>query len=530
MAQDARPNPGMMTDAADLRRIHAALETWGTRLRLQQSAVWLPRGLAIGLAVAVLAAVAARIWPLMPRPRLILLAGLLALAGALGALLTVWVWPRTRLKLARRFDRAFGLRERLTTALEIAEGMIPAESPVLAAAQRRDAAQAADRGDPRRLRPLRTDGRSWALAGAALLLVAAALIYPNPQDDVLAERVEVEQAIAEQLEMLEALREEAIEDPALAEDQRTELVETLDEAIETLSQRDLTREEAFAALNAAERELQDLTREYAEARREALQGRAEQFERAGAGEAAQRLQEGDFQSAGEALAEMLDNLSDEQMAGAADELDRLADELEDIDPELAEALREAAEALRRGDRGAAREALEQAGERLAGAGGQGDSPLSEYAERLRQSQQEMAQAGQPGQGGMGQAQPGGQQGQGGTGQGQGEGDGLDPGQLTGDTPRGGGAPDGGEREAEIYAPQRIGGEGGEQMDIPGDPDSVPVQEGEFADNPTGESTVPYSEVYGDYSESVNEALDTGRIPLGMRGLVQKYFSRLDPGE
>ncbi|HQA66836.1 MAG TPA: hypothetical protein PK801_00820, partial [Aggregatilineales bacterium] len=107
---------------------------------------------------------------------------------------------------------------------------------------------------------------------------------------------------------------------------------------------------------------------------------------------------------------------------------------------------------------------------------------------------------------------------------------LDPGQLTGDTPRGGGAPDGGEREAEIYAPQRIGGEGGEQMDIPGDPDSVPVQEGEFADNPTGESTVPYSEVYGDYSESVNEALDTGRIPLGMRGLVQKYFSRLDPGE
>ena len=91
--------------------------------------------------------------------------------------------------------------------------------------------------------------------------------------------------------------------------------------------------------------------------------------------------------------------------------------------------------------------------------------------------------------------------------------------------------DGGETSfEEIYSPQRIGGEGGEQVDVPGDPGAgLPTgREGEMAQNPTGSSSVPYNQVYGDYAGAVNEAMDSGYVPLGLRGLIRTYFSNLDP--
>lgn len=521
--------------SGDLRRIRETLRAWDRRLRMQQTVMWLPRGLGVGLALGVLLVAAARIWPLLPRDRLVLAVLALSLAGALLAALGVWLWRRTPLETARRFDHLLGLKERLSTALELAGGELPVESAALAATQQADAARTLDRVDVARALPVRARWQDWAPAGAAALVLAAGLMLPNPQEEALAQQAEIEAALAEQLEELEALREQALEDPALTDEQEAALIETLDEVIETLSQRDVTQEEAFAALDAAERDLRELAQEQQADRRESLMAAAEGMRQAGAeAEAiAEQLGQGDFQSAGESLSDMLDNVSAADAGSMAGQLDQMAESLDEIDPEVAEALREAAEALRRGDRDAARAAGERAATRISEAGDALRSELDEYADRLDQGGKAMAQAGrppgsaaQPGQSGMGQAQPGGQ----GQGEGGGEGDGLDPGQLTGDTPRGGGAPDGGEREAEIYTPLRIGGEGGEQIDIPGEPESVPIQEGELAENPTGEARVPYSEVFGDYAESVNEALESGYIPLGRRGLIQQYFSRLNPEE
>jgi hypothetical protein len=42
------------------------------------------------------------------------------------------------------------------------------------------------------------------------------------------------------------------------------------------------------------------------------------------------------------------------------------------------------------------------------------------------------------------------------------------------------------------------------------------------------SQVPYADVYGNYRDAANQALDEGYIPLGMRGFIRDYFSSLEP--
>ncbi len=91
-------------------------------------------------------------------------------------------------------------------------------------------------------------------------------------------------------------------------------------------------------------------------------------------------------------------------------------------------------------------------------------------------------------------------------------------------------PDGtGERDfAPIYAPERIGGEGGEQLFLQPESSDDPAIEGNFAENAAGASTVPYNQVFSDYRSAANRALDSGYIPLGLRDLVRNYFSSLEP--
>src|SRR5438128_2298645 len=128
----------MSTLASESRKrsqLERFLSAWDLRLRLVQSMIWLPRGLAAGLLAAILVLIAARFWPLLPTRILIPLSVVLALLGVLGALLGVWLWKRSPLQRARRFDRVFGLKERMSAAIEIADGTIPAESDAIAERQ-----------------------------------------------------------------------------------------------------------------------------------------------------------------------------------------------------------------------------------------------------------------------------------------------------------------------------------------------------------------------------------------------------------
>ncbi len=526
----------MASKQTELRRISTALSRWDTRLRVQQNVTWLPRGLLVGFALALIMASAARMWPLFTQLELIRNSALLALAGIIVVSIGVWVWQRSPLQIARRFDRTFGLKERLSTAIEVAEGGLPIQSDRLAAAQRADAAAVIARVDEKDAFAARVGMRDMLLVLIVLTLLILAIYLPNPQQELRAEQVAAEEVIAEQLETLEELREEALEDTGLTETEQAAIVETLDEAIESLSQEGLTEEEALAELNETQQALEDLSEQFAEERQEALEEASGLMEDTpGLDEVGEALAEGDMAAAADALENALEGMSPEEMAEFAEQLEALAGALEGSNPDLAESLQEAADALQEGDTGAAQEALEDAAEQMEGAGAAG-----EYAGKVPKGESGQGESpSQPGEGGMGEAQPiepgagqsgAGQPNEGAGGEGQGAGDGVDPGQEAGEEPRGGGAPDGGEEPFDdIYAPQRIGGEGGEQVDIPIDPETgLPIAEGEMVDNPTGEATVPYNEVWGDYSGAVNEALDSGYIPLGMRDIVQGYFSRLEP--
>jgi len=55
-------------------------------------------------------------------------------------------------------------------------------------------------------------------------------------------------------------------------------------------------------------------------------------------------------------------------------------------------------------------------------------------------------------------------------------------------------------------------------------------EGDFSENPTGDVTIPYDQVYSDYSEDAQQALENDYIPLGLEDVVRDYFTSIEPGQ
>jgi len=545
-------------------RMSEVMAGWDNRLRTQQSLVWAPRGLAIGLGVSLLAALAARLFPLLDQPTLWIVSGAAALISLLVALLGVWVWPRPPLKMARRFDQLFGLRERMSTAVELSEGRLPVQSDALARLQLGDALEAAGHVNAADGIPLQLEHRDWLMVGVLLAALVAALVLPNPQSAILQERREVKEAVEEQVEQLEALREEIAEDTTLTEEERAAIAEALSESIQSLEQPGVSREEAVAELSAAEerlREIAERAQERANASSQPLRTAGQSFSTEGLTDAlGQALEQGNFELASDLLENLLDPdgvpLTPEEQAALSQELAEAADQLDETNPEMAEDLREASEAIAQGNQAGAQQSLSRASAQLSEGGQQigqaqaASQAAQSAASRAGQGQQSVAQAGraqQPGQGqtpGPGQqpGQPGqpapgrgtgsqpGEQAGGGAGEGAGTGEAIG-GPISGQMPTNNDPERDEERDYEpVFAPERPGGEGGPVVDLSGegDPGGDPGIEGDFVENPAGEAQVPYSEVYADYADAANEALESEYVPLGMRDLVRDYFSSLDP--
>ncbi len=93
-------------------------------------------------------------------------------------------------------------------------------------------------------------------------------------------------------------------------------------------------------------------------------------------------------------------------------------------------------------------------------------------------------------------------------------------------------PDGtGQRDFEaVNVPRRIGpaANDGNNVQLNPDASNTPIQEGDFVENPNGQVTVPYNQVFSDYANAANQALNSDYVPLGLRDVVRDYFTSLEP--
>jgi hypothetical protein len=552
-----------------LNEIYHHLDRWRRWYRLRRAAAWGLHGLTLCLALALAAGLAllfgARLIPAEFYRLLVFsaLAGLLA-GGALG-----FAWPFSRAKAARFFDLRFGLKERISTALELSGGQTPGvvrqaaegdrPEPLLAR-QVEDAVRNARRVDPRALLPLRL-----RLAEILVLLVLAALaplsvrLAREPIQAAQNQRA-VEAAAAEEAERLEELISEIEANPKLTEDQRQALTAPLEEARQQLSE---TRslEGALSALTEARGELQRLEDSAARAQAQDLRAAGERLsQEMGSGEEnplqpfSEALSAGDFDAAAQALRDLqLERSTAEEAEAQARQFEAAAEALEETQPELSEELRQAAGALRAGEAQTARQALDSAAQNVeeTGQAGEAAQAASQASAQVQDGQQRLSEAGtssaqagaqsgagQAGQAGQGQANAGsgqsGEEGQGAAGSGHGESSGeTQTGQEAGTDPiqSDNGPGDGGESAYDpVYAPQRLGGDGGEQVGLPGSeaPGGQPIGQGSQMPGEAGSSQVPYTEVYSSYAVDYYRAIESGQVPAGLRDVVRQYFSSLAP--
>ncbi|MCY4072872.1 MAG: hypothetical protein OXG60_16385 [Chloroflexi bacterium] len=80
----------------------------------------------------------------------------------------------------------------------------------------------------------------------------------------------------------------------------------------------------------------------------------------------------------------------------------------------------------------------------------------------------------------------------------------------------------------IYSPSGISGGGADEIRLRSDAGDQTLNEGDFDDNPLGESRVSYDTVFSEYQNSANRALESDYVPLGLRDVVRDYFTSLDP--
>ena len=604
-----------MTKRVELEQI---VWTWERRDQIRRFALWLPRALAFGLIGFGTAWLILRI---VNAPLTITLSG----ASFVGLIVTVGVMvyrlrARPLMRAVRHFDQTLGLQERTSTALELLMGRIQTVDEI-AAYQLDDAYRTAQQIDIRQAVPLVVKWREWLLL-IPLLLALLLLMWGTQPPPVDALNPATRSAIETAADDVRDITESVANDTTLDAGERQTLLETLETSLDALEKEPLSAEEAFASLSQVEDALKNQTNNL----RSSTQSENAIYEAAAQALNSENSSENESSDSGIAEFQKAIEQAQQDMASGsnADSMQQAMEQasqmMQNANPEMAKHLAEAAQAMEEGDTQSAQDALNQAAqeaqqaqsnqeqrEATAQSLDEAAQNTSEAADNLAQSEQQSqsSQSGdqpqnQEGQGNQQQSQPGdqqpqegqpsdqgqqsqpgdssqqgspGQSDQGNSDQGsptegengqssgdaapsdnpgnQGAPDGQDPNSPSG---AGGGAGDqsgppqetsssggqssqdnnpdgGGETSYEpIYAPQRITAEGSADMVLDPEASNQVMQEGEFQANSSGEARVPYNEVFREYGEAASQAIEGGYIPLSLRDVVQDYFTSIAPEE
>jgi hypothetical protein len=552
-----------MSSHTEFDQLNQQLNRWLRRYRVQRAVRWSLRGAAGALALALALTVIAVLRGLLLQSEFIVIAIGLMMIGLISAATIGLGWPAyaDRLAAARRFDRDFGLRERISTALEL--GPPDRSTGSFAQLQLHDAVTQARQIDVRRQLPLRVR-RVEVLLTVGLLIAVGLVAWRGESFFQLAAQTRaVQSAIAAEAAQVEELRKQVEADRTLTEEQRRELLEALQETQQRLQEAQ-SLEQATAVLTQGEKKFESLTSSEAAAQAEALRQAGRKLSQA-EGSAlqafGQNLAEGDFLAAAEDLRNVdVSQLSAAEREQLANQLENMAESVQADNPALAQQLRAAAEAARNGDTQQAQQALEQAAQAMSQTAQQvaRSNVARQVTAQLGQGRQRMIAAGKSAQGQSAQGNQSGagsqsgtgkQPGQGssqngsasqpgsagsGSGSGRGSGDGGEArGPEAGSNPidQNNGPGDGGEKTYEpIYAPQRLGGSGDDTVTLPGSGDPNGEVQGQSGVTPgmNNPSQVPYTQVYAEYANAYRQAIDSGQVPPQLRDLIRQYFSSLEP--
>lgn len=379
------------------------VQRWERRRRVLASVVWGPRALIVGLLVSITIALVARMRPWLLAETTALYAALACGVTLVVALSVVWLWPRPLPQSAQHFDVRFGLKERISTALELARGALSAPGE-LGDLQLRDAVGAADRVNVRAALPLRVRWVELIVMVVLIAVLAYLLLAPNPKTDELLTQRALQNAIEAQVEDIESAIERIENTPSLSEEEQRALTDPLQQARDILQQQDISQQEAVAAMAGAQQALDELSDGMTSDQEAAYQDAAGEFVGSPAtSDLAQALDKPDLAQTANALEQVADDLDAQDMSqterdALAERLERAADQLDADNPALAQKLREAAQALRDGDVEAAQEALSEAADLLRQQQEQlQNSEIAQFAEetseQLREGQRELAQTG-----------------------------------------------------------------------------------------------------------------------------------------
>ncbi|MBV6402060.1 MAG: hypothetical protein CNIPEHKO_02364 [Anaerolineales bacterium] len=520
-----------------ISELNQPLHAWIRRLRMQRALAWSLRGFIVGLLVSL------AVGSFMLYQAKILRVEFLALvlsASLLAAILfglTAALWRIRPLDAARRFDLLFHLDERVSTAVELTRlpSRIP---PEILDRQLADAVTAARKVNPRRDLPLRAQPREGLIALLCVALIALVWFRGEAMFQAAQQARAVEQAVQEQVTQIEEIIQQIEANETLTEEQKQALTDPLKEAQQAL-QDNPSLENSVSTLTNTGEQLQALSDPQAQQMGEALKEAGNQLANQNGSpleSVGEQLAQGNTVNAATELANMdISQLSAEEQAQLADQLNALAESLQSTNPELASQLNQAAEALQNGDTASAQQALNQAAQSLAQAGQQvaSSQAASQAASQLQQGAGQVLAAGGGGQQASQTNQGGQNSANGGAGSGSGNESGeSQSGNEAGSDPiaQNNGPGDGGESTYEqIYAPQLLGGEGGEQVNLPpSNQGGDVIGQGPTTPGEPGASTVPYNEVFSQYEQVNNEAIESGAVPPSFIQIVKNYFDSLKP--
>ena len=535
-----------MTINPDLSRtVHA----WIRRLRYQRALAWSSRGLILGLALSLGLGLLGAYQGKLLQGEFLLLVVSISLLVPLIAGLTAFLWPIQPLQAARYFDLLFHLKERLSTAFELAQHPQPAPAEIIDR-QLQDTLSASTKVNLRRDLPLRYNLREGALALLFVVLLGVVWFRGESWFKAAQQARNVQQAVAEQAAQIEEIIKQVETNEALSEAQKEAITTPLQEAQESL-QDNPSLENSVSVLTSTGEKLKALSDPQSQQMSEALKDAGSQLagqEGSPLESVGQDLAQGKNASAASKLANIdVGELSPAEQAQLADQLEAMADSLQSSNPGLADQLQQAADALRSGDTASAQQALNNAAKSLAEAGQQitSSETASQAAGQLQEGAGEVLAAGggqqqanQSGQGNQPSQNPGSSQSQGNGAGGAGSGKGSSEGsEQTGNEagtspiPQENGPGDGGETSYEqIYAPSLLGGEDGPQVNLPpsGEDQGEVIGQGPTTPGDPGTSLVPYSEVYSQYEEINNQAIENNEVPQQFTEIIRNYFDSLKP--